>query len=139
MSTLSQFFADVCRKYILCRAANSSPTSAGISWSSRSILFPTSTRSTFNIKQWELENFGMTFVFQRRTHDGRGLLGGRPPWIIKIYGWPPRPLDRTVYTPVVFCCRSSVRIVVTEMSLKNLLGTFSGIKNDTTVLFRFNI
>jgi len=43
------------------------------------------------------------------------------------------------YTPVVFCCRSSVRIVVTEMSLKNLLGTFSGIKNDTTVLFRFNI
>lgn len=45
-STLSQLLAEVCRKYIPCLLANSSPTSRGISWSSRSILFPTNTRNT---------------------------------------------------------------------------------------------
>lgn len=45
-STLSQLLAEVWRKYIPCLLANSSPTSRGISWSSRSILFPTNTRNT---------------------------------------------------------------------------------------------
>lgn len=45
-STLSQLLAEVCRKYIPCLLANSSPTSRGISWSSRSILLPTNTRNT---------------------------------------------------------------------------------------------
>jgi hypothetical protein len=39
-STLSLAFADVSRKYIPCLCENSSPTSVGISRSSRSILLP---------------------------------------------------------------------------------------------------
>ena len=46
-STLSLALADVSRKYMPCRCENSSPTSVGISRSSRSILLPAKIRKEF--------------------------------------------------------------------------------------------
>lgn len=51
LSTFSASFAEVSKKYILCRAAKSSPTCVGISRSSLSILLPTMHRYTLTIQE----------------------------------------------------------------------------------------